>query len=313
MGVLYVVAFLLFIAAIFLAFQASPKDFLQSSQNVIYKLHSKRKVTLKQKIKQSVKKRRIRGIRKTLSDAKNVLVLTHRTDRMHFYTTISVSLAFAGILISSFLDNFFLMPVLAVGMALLPWLYILYNAVFYQKQLNDELQTTLSMITTSYLRNDNFILAVKENIGNINYPVREIFEKFLVQSEMISSDITELLEEMKGSLDNAVFQDWVNQIILCMKNRTLKSTLQPIVSRLSKIRKATGDLDNLMYDSVNGFISFALLLIINIPLMRLMYSVWYDYVMYTTVGQIIVAVTFIVIFISLSACISKIRPAEDRR
>ncbi len=313
MDVLYAAAFVLFIAAIFLVFDASPKDFLQSSQNVIYKLHSKRKVTLKQKIKQSVKKRKIRGIRRILADAKNVLVLTHRTDRMHFYTMVSVALSFAGFLISSLLENFFLMPVLSVGMALLPWLYILYNALSYQRQLNDELETTLSTITASYHRNDNFILAVNENIGNIRYPLREIFDKFLVQSEMISSDMTKLLEEMKGSLDNVVFQDWVDQIILCMKNRTLKSTLQPIVSRLSRIKNATGDLDNLMYESVNGFISFALLLIINIPLMRLMYPDWYGYVMHTPGGQFIVAVTFLAIFISLSACISKLRPAGDRR
>ena len=268
---------------------------------------------MKQKIRQSVRKKRILGIQKIFLDAKNVLVLTHRTDRMYRYSTASIILFFAGIMIAVSLENYFLLPVLSVGMAMLPWLSILLNAVSFQQQLNEELETTLNMITTAYLATDNIIGAVQESIDNIHYPIREIFDKFLVQVNMISSDIPALLKEMKSSLDNTIFREWVDQLILCTQNRTLKSTLQPIVSRLSTVREVSGKLDTIMYEPVKQFIEMAALLILNFPLLRWMYPDWYNTLMYHTVGQIIVSLTFVIIFISLSAVIQKTRPVEYRR
>ena len=273
---------------------------------------SKRKPSLKQQIKQSVRKRQIRGIRKILLDARSVLELTHRTDRLRWYVSASVVLFFSGILIAFLFESYFLMPVLAIGMSLLPWLAILLSSASFQRQLNEELETALSTITTSYLRNDNIISAVRENVSNIHYPIKEIFEKFLVQADLISSDIPQLLEEMKNGLDNSAFREWVDQIILCRQNRTLKSTLQPIVSRMSTVREVSGKLDNLMYDPLKEFISMTVLVILNFPLVRMMYPDWYYSLTQRTGGQILIAVTFAAVFFSLCACVTMTRPVEYR-
>ena len=313
MTALYLFSFLLVAAAILSLLRIAPADFLDSLAGMARTLRPNRKATLKQQIKKSVREKKIGGIRKIFSDARNELELTHRTDRLRWYTTASVLLFTEGVLVSALFENYFLMPVLAVGLALLPWLSVLLNAASFQKQLNGELETALGMITTSYLRNDNIISAVRENVGSIHYPIREIFEKFLVQADLISSDVTKLLEEMRDSLDNTVFHDWVDQVILCRQNRTLKSTLQPIVSRLSTVREVTGKLENLMYEPVKEFISLAVMVVLNFPMIRLMSPQWYDTITRRTGGQILIAFTFFAVFFSLCACITKTRPAEYRR
>ena len=225
---LYFLSFSLLCAALLSLLRISPADLLHGGSELFLRFRPQRKLSLRQQIKRSVRENKIRGIRKILADSRNVLVLTHRTDRLRWYVSVSVFLSIAGMLVGAAFGNVFLVPVLAVGMALLPWLSILLSASTLQRQLNEELETTLSMITTSYLRSDNIIESVRENIGSIHYPIREIFEKFLVQADLISSDVAQLLEEMKNSLDNLVFRDWVDQVILCRQDRTLKSTSNDI-------------------------------------------------------------------------------------
>jgi len=309
----YISSFLLFTAAAFILSRTSPVSVFRSIRGQVQPhLRPNRKISLAKKIRRSTGKKKISGIRRIFLDAEHVLEMTHRTDRMNQYTAASAALFFAGVLISALLRNYFLMPVLAVGMALLPWLAVLLSAASFQRQLTEELETTLSMVTTAYLRSDNIIGAIQENIDNIHYPIRDIFEKFLVQANMVSPDIPKLLGEMKDSLDSPVFHDWVDQLILCMGNRTLKSTLQPIVSRLAVVRDVSGKLGNLMYEPVKEFIEMASLLILNFPLLNWVYPEWYQILMYTPAGQAIVALTFLVIFISFVAVIRKTRPAEYR-
>lgn len=310
MKLLYTTAFLLCAVGIFTLLHMSPIQFFNGIQQRFERITAGRNVSMKRKIRQTVRRKRIRGIRKILLDSKNVLELTRRKDRLPFYTAASITLFIAGIFLSYLLGNIFLMPVLAVGLSLLPWLSILMNAVSFQRQLNEELETALSMITTSYLRTDNILEAVRESVNSIHYHIRDIFEKFLVQADMISADIPRLLEDMKLQLNNEVFHAWVDQIILCLSNRTLKSTLQPIVSRLSSMRDISGKLSNLMYGSVKEFISMLILSVLNFPLIALMNPQWFHYLTDRPTGQILVAVSFLVMFISLVACISKTRPIE---
>lgn len=313
MNIVYIAAFVALCAGIFLLLGIDPVAFIDEIKVAALKLRPHRKLTMKQQIEQSVKKKEPKGIRQILIEARSVLEMTHRSDRLPTYTLESVILFIVGLVVGPLIGNYFLMPVLAIGMSLIPWLYIIGSASKFKRQLNDELETALSMITTSYLRTDNFLVSVRENISYLNYPVKEVFEKFSVQANLISSDIPALLEEMKQSMDNAVYRDWVDQVIQCQVNRTLKSTLQPIVARFSNVREVNGDLDNMMYDALKEFIQMAMITVMMIPLTYFMSVDWFTRLMYTTAGQAIVAVTILVVIISIIAATRGTRPIEYKR
>ncbi len=52
----------------------------------------------------------------------------------------------------------------------------------YERHVKAELETALSIITTSYVRSDSIIDAVAENIDYLKPPVRGIFESFLAET-----------------------------------------------------------------------------------------------------------------------------------
>lgn len=313
MSLFYFMGFAAFCTGVFLLLDIKPTAFASSLKTVALAMKPHRKLSMKEQIKRSVKKKELRGIWQIITESKSVLELTHRMDRLPKYVLASVVFFTVGVLISLIMGNYFLTPVLAGGLALVPWLMILATATRFKRQLNDELETALNMITSSYNRTENILVAIRENVDSLQYPVKEVFEKFLIQSSMISTDTPALLEEMKNSIDNTVFKEWVDQIILCQDNRTLKSTLQPIVGKLSEVREVSGDLNNMMYEPLKEFLSMAVLTIMNFPLFLTINIEWYNTLMHTTDGQLIVAVIFIVIFISLIAVVRSTRPVEYRR
>ncbi len=310
---LNIVAFVAFIAGSFILLNIRPGELITDLKSGLVKIRQLRKPSLRQQVKMSTQKKKIRGIRKILLDSKAVLKLTGRMDRMPFYTTASIILFFTGVLISALLNNYFNMLVLGGGLSLIPWLYILASSTVFKKRINSELETSLGMITISYMRIDSFPIAVEENLPEMQSPVKDVFEKFVVQTKLVSSNIPALLEEMKDSIDNATFQDWVEQVIQCQNNRALKSTLQPIVNRFSDVREVSGKLNNLLYEPLKEYITLAVIMILNYPFFYTMSRDWYDALFQTTQGQLLVTGTFVYLFLSLIGEVRNTRPVEYRR
>jgi hypothetical protein len=123
----------------------------------------------------------------------------------------------------------------------------MFTANFYKKQLNAELETALSIITTSYLRSENFILAVEENVEYLNPPVQDVFRQFLAQTNLINADVELALENIKPKISNDVFREWVDAVIACQEDKTLKTTLTPIISKLSDMRVVSSELNGTVY------------------------------------------------------------------
>ena len=207
----------------------------------------------------------------------------------------------------------FLMPVLAVSFALLPFWYILFTSTFYKKQLNNELETALSVITASYLRTESIITAVDENIIYLNPPVVDVFRGFLNQTRLINSNIQLAIKGLKEKIDNDVFREWCDAMIACQEDKNLKSTLLPIVSKLSDMRIVASELDYLLYEPMKEFITMAILLVGNIPLLYFLNRSWFNTLMFHPVGKVILAVTGVVIFVSLAGVIRLSKPVEYRR
>jgi hypothetical protein len=175
------------------------------------------------------------------------------------------------------------------------------------------LEIALSTITSSYNRTENIITAVEENLSYLHSPVREVFERFITQTKMINPDIILALEQMKDGINNSVFHEWIDAMIVCQDDRNLKTTLTPIVNKLSDIRIVTGELDYLMYEPFKEYVIMAIALISTIPVLYGLSKDAYNTLMHTPAGQIIFALSAIVIFLSLIGVIRHTRPIEYKR
>lgn len=306
---LNVIAFLGLVAGCFILFSINPLEFAES----ISKICKSKEKTLKAKVIEITKKKKQKGLKLLIEETKDTLEATNKSKKFSILCVLSFALFVLGVMIAISMNNFFLIPILAGGFALLPFWYIKFTATFYKKQLNSELETALSVITTSYLRSESIITAVDENITYINPPVADVFKSFLTQTKLINSNIKMALENLKSKIDNDVFKEWVDGVIVCQDDKNLKSTLTPIVVKLSDMRIVSAELDYLLYEPMKEFITMTILLIGNVPLMYFLNKSWYETLMFTTIGKAILAICILVIFISLAAVIKLTKPVEYKR
>ncbi len=309
MNLFPVIAFLLMAAGGFLLLGISPKELALSLAAPI----QRRRPTLRKRIREVTHPKKLKGIRRTVREARDVLEITGRGARFGLVCILSLASTVLGMMIALALDNVLMLPVLAVGCALLPFWYILFTSISFKKQLAAELETALSVVTTSYLRSESIITAVEENLDYLNPPVAQVFEGFLAQSKLISSNVSHALESMKGRLHNEIYDEWLDAVIACQEDKMLKTTLAPIVGKLSDVRVVSAELDYLLYEPVKEFVTMAVLLIGNIPLLYFLNKSWFDTLLFTTPGKAILAICALALFAGAAAVIRLTRPIEYRR
>ena len=309
MAFLIILAFIGFLAGIFLLLGMSPFEFLEN----LTKAFSGRRKPLAKQIEEAGNPKELKGIRRTVSETKEVLEMTGKSGKFAALCALSFFLMVVGILFCVLIGNYFMLPVLAVGMALVPFWYIVFTSHSYKKMMNGEIETALSVITTSYLRSESIITAVEENIAYLHPPVADVFRSFLAQTSVISTDVKQALLDMKPKLKNYIFHEWIDAAVACQDDKTLKSTLTPIIEKLSDMRVVSAELDYLMYEPLKEFITMALLLVGNIPLLYFLNKDWYHTLMNTGVGQAILAVCVFTLFISFAAVVRLTKPVEYKR
>ena len=194
-----------------------------------------------------------------------------------------------------------------------PFWYVILSASSYKKNVAAELETALSVITTGYLRTEDILTAIEENIQYLNPPVQRVFQDFIVRINLVNPDIHEALKELREKIDNDVFQEWCDSLCDCQYDRSLKTTLTPIVSKLSDIRIVNAELEYLIVEPRKEFITMAIFVIGNIPLLYFLNKSWYDTLMHTPMGQVILAITAAIIFVSTAVVVRLTKPLEYRR
>lgn len=305
-SLLKIISFVILLTGLFKIFDISIFDLTDD----IAKFLSKEKTDIKSKIRKQAKKKKQKGIRKTIDETISILNIIGKRDKMNLIWLISIVLFITGMVLSISLGNLFLLPVLSIGLALLPFWYVIYSSNSYKKQINEELETALSTITTSYIRSENIILAVEENIEYLNPPISQVFIFFLSQTKLITSNTKLAIENLKPKIDNEVFEEWCDALIGCQENKNLKHTLVPIVMKLSDTRIVSAELENMLFEPMKEYITMVILLIANVPLLWLLNKDWYEILVNTPIGHGMIAICVLVIFISLGAVIRLTRPIE---
>lgn len=225
----------------------------------------------------------------------------------------SVFLMIFGCLCAILIDNLFLIPVLALSFAMIPFLYLKRVVSFYERRVREDMETAISHITSAYLRTDNLIQAVRENLNHLKPPIKGIFEAFLTETDSITPDIRVAILHLKEKIPNAVFEEWCDTLISCQNDRTLKDTLMPVVSKLTDIRLVNNSLKTVLEGARREYYTMVLMVVVNIPLLYCINRDWYNALMHTVAGKAVLAICALVIFITALRMGKITKPVEYKR
>ena len=279
----------------------------------IASIFARQEYTLKRKILIAKGKKKENKFIKLINDTKKLLILTNRYEKFEVICFSAVVGSVGAVVFSFAIGNPYLAIPLSVSVLVAPFIYVKFSTGRLEKKISEELETALSIITNSYIRNENIILAIEENINYMNEPVKGVFQSFLNECNYINPDIKSNLVTLRGRLSDSVFVEYCNALRQCQNDITLKSTLYGIVKKLSNIRIVTARLDGLIYAPVKEFFMMVTIYLVNLPAFYLLNKDWYRIVTDTTTGHIMVAVSAgIIVFATLNV-LRLTRPITYRR
>ena len=269
--------------------------------------------TLREQSRSLRENKKRHSIYEKLMKIKTALTVTGKAKQFSLICFLSVVLFVIGILLSVAIKNLFLLPTISIALALVPFIYTTNILSLYERTTKEELETTLSIISTSYIRNDDIVYAVQENIEYIKPPIKEVFKSFETEATLMSSDIKKALHHLKRKIDDEIFREWCDALIQCQDDRTLKDTLLPIVSKLTDVRVINNELKTMLQSAKNEYWMMVLLLISNIPILYMLNKDWFNTLVYETSGKAVLGICGVVILVTALFMIKFTKPVEYKR
>lgn len=300
---LYIILFLLIASGLLSLFSVRLNDFA----TILYS--GGKKVTLSEELDVLLGTPR-KGFFAQSYELEQMLASTGRAGKFESIKRISLIMAAVGAVLALLMDNPFLVPVLAVGLALLPMWYIRSTAGVYKKHLNEELETAISTVTTSYLRTDNILQAVAENLSYMRPPIKNHFEEFLTENEMLNANMVSAINTLKMKIPNRIFHEWAQTLIQCQSDRSMKQTLPTIVQKFSDVRVVQADLEAMLAGPRREAITMMFLVLCNVPLLYFLNQDWFHTLIFTTPGKFALALCGSIIIYALAKIMKLSKPIE---
>lgn len=307
MKIMYIVAFIIIVKSIFVILDVS---FVEFSDFLFGFIQKERKMTLYEKKLKLTKNKKQKKIISLLKETQMILKTTNKGNKFSTVCLSSLIAIITGIIFAISIENWFLVPVFALGFGMIPFWYVLLISNKWRKKISNDLETTLSVVTNSYIRNNNIITAIEENVEYMNPEIAKVFQSFLVETKLISSNKKMALEKLKEKIDNPVFKEWTEQVIQCQDDRNLKSGLFPIVHKLSSAKLINAELANLLYEPIKEIFMVSLIIILNLPLLYLVNKDWFEIMIHHPLGKIVTSITYLIMFIAIGAAIKITKPLD---
>ncbi len=308
MTFVYLICFLMAVVAIVLLLGLTPDRITGDLMQFVSP-----KQTLRDKVLTAKGKKKSRKLTVELDRIRDALTATGKGGQFAVACAASLVLMIVGCVAAITMDNPFMIPVFALAFAMIPFAYAKRTINFYNNHIKEELETALSIITTSYVRSDDIVTAVRENLGYLKPPVKDIFAGFLAESTMISSNLKQSIRNLKDKVDNQIFREWVDTLVACQDDRTLKDTLMPIVAKLTDVRIVNHQIKGMLAAARMEYFMMAGLVVANIPLLYVLNQDWYNALMHTVAGKIVLAVCGMAILVTMLLAFRFTKPVEYRK
>lgn len=308
MSYVYLICFLLLAVGTILVLGLTPEMITDDLMRFVSP-----KQTLREQVLTVKGKKKSRKLTLELHRIRDALEKTGKGKQFTIACVASLLFVIVGCVIAIVIDNAYLIPVFAVAFALIPFAYAKRTIGLYENHIKEELETALSIITTSYLRTDDIVTAVKENVEYLKPPVKDIFAGFVAENMLISADTKASIRHMKERVSNAIFAEWCDALIACQDDRTLKDTLMPIVLKLTDVRIVNNEIKGMLSAARTEYVMMAGMVVANIPILYFINKEWYAALMYTTFGKIVLAICGVAIFVTALLMFKYTKAVEYRK
>jgi hypothetical protein len=172
-----------------------------------------------------------------------------------------------------------------------------------RKELS-ELQTTMSIITNAYLANNNILKAVEMYIHEKNKYIGEAnrkitpFDEFVSECVYFDNNIERGLERLAAKINNRYFDQWVKNLRLCIRNREMRFSLQPVLDSMADEKIMQIESDAAMVKTWQMYLSTVAVMFSVILVFRIARKEWYLVLVDTTWGKAIILLMILAALLS---------------
>lgn len=226
------------------------------------------------------------------------------------FMRITIMCALVGFVIGLITNNLFLSVILAVFLTYIPLQFLKFMQLRQKKVINNHLPFITSIITNSYMENENIKLAVKENTSRMIEPYKSIFNEFYIESTIINPNLQETISNLKERIDNVEWRDWCSVLTDCVDDKDNKHLLPAIVQKMSDMRIMQKKVDMVVESALIQYFSTVAITIAIIPTFKLLLTDVYYYLVTTTIGKLCIAMVFTIIFLGTVYLLNKNKPVD---
>ena len=187
----------------------------------------------------------------------------------------------------------------ATGVIMLPVPYIILKirARWYKRNQEELLENSMNLITNSYLSCNDIIKSINENLDKLDIP--KPFEEFITDVTLIDSNIKRALLKLEIKINNRYFSEWINILVLAQeKSGDYRFILPAVVQSMNDAKRLQIEADTVMMAVWKEYFTSILLSFSIIPLLRWSNEVWFEILVGSVTGKLLILLMLLLTLIS---------------
>lgn len=189
-----------------------------------------------------------------------------------------------------------------------PMMYLQYLVSQTHRNKLARLQSSMMLLSGSYIDKEDFVSAVQENVDRLGYP--KPFEQFLAQISYTDPNIPQALRRMEVRVNNAYFSQWVDVLILAQDDRQLKHVAMAVVEDMNDMARVQMELDSALFAVWLEYFSVLVMIFCSPLILRMCMPDAYEILVNSMVGQVLLVLLLLAVAYSLFAANKMNEPIE---
>lgn len=169
---------------------------------------------------------------------------------------------------------------------ILPHAFMLIKGNRDKRELADNLESAMRIITHEYISTLDIEKAVENSVDVIDHDKH--FREFLVDCKLVSANMERNLRRLESKENNVFFSRWIDQLILVQIDRSQIVNLMPILDDMNDAKTAQRQNDTKVAAAWREYFTMLFIILLSPLLIRVIQYEWYQYLITTVVGKALI-------------------------